>query len=234
MKSTAKTVAKHVSLFALTFLIAFVCAMTVPTGLTANAETYGVDFRNGVIKYMLTDRLPYAPETFEASIWIEEGVQGPEQDIGSIFSNEMRTMDGTLYAVEVNRDGYVCLNWNEYERFVIFDAVDVRQSRWVHIAVVRNKAAQCFELYIDGALAQTVELDVGTDIEGFLFNHVIGGDRHLNNSPSRYYEGKIRQVTAYSRALTAAEIARDFNNPNNIKGATRQSLILNVQLSSFA
>ena len=146
MKSTVNRTAKHATLVALAFLIAFACALAVPTGLTASAETYGVDFRNGVIKYVMTDRLPYAPETFEASIWIEEGAQGPEQDIGSIFSNEMRTMDGTLYAVEVSRDGYVCLNWNEYERFVTFDAVDVRQSRWVHIAVVRNKAAQCFEL----------------------------------------------------------------------------------------
>jgi len=232
MRSTAKFTLKQTALLAFTVLIALTVVLSVSDTKLAQAQTYGVDFRNGVVKYVLTDRLPCAPETFEASIWIEEGVQGPEQDVGSIFSNDMRNIDGTVYAVVVDRYGHVCLNWNEYERFVTFDAVDVRQSRWVHIAVVRNKPAQSFELYVDGELAQTVALDVGTDIEGFLFNHVIGGDRLVVYAPSRYFEGKIRQVTAYSRVLTAAEIARDYANPDNIKASTRDSLFLNLQLSS--
>lgn len=216
---------------ALAFFIVTTCTAVAMPSLSAQAATYGVDFRNGVIKYILDDPLAKIPNTFEASIWIEEGAQGNEKHIGYIFGNEMSAATSIL-SYGVDRDGHLFVNWNGYERYVVFDSVDVRMSEWIHVAVVRNEQANCFEFYLNGVLTQTSTTGVGTAIKPFATTHIIGGDRFIQNTPSKYFEGKIRQVTLYEQALTQGEINRDRINGDNISGATRSGLIFNTQLSA--
>jgi calcineurin-like phosphoesterase family protein len=133
---------------------------------------------------------------------------------------------------EVDSNGHFCVAWNSYEKYVVFDAVDLRNGAWTHVTAVRDVAKDSFLLYVNGRLAQEKKVGAGQDIEEFYYHHAIGGDFLSRQKEKRQFKGSIRQVTIYSDALTSGEISRDYRNGNTISGSKRTDLILNVQLDA--
>lgn len=204
------------------------CLLFTPAAvLVANAASEGgVDFRSGVIKYALTNRFSETPNTFEATIKIDADQTG---DIGNIFGNEMKERTPTVgYAV--NSQGQLTVNWNSYEKNFAFDKVDLRNGKYTHVAVVRYADKGTFALYVNGELAQEVAHGAGADVWQFQRPHCIGGDWYAD-IPKRPFKGYIKQVTVYSRALGAKEVADDYNQSGSISYRTRQGLMFNAVLS---
>ena len=194
----------------------------------AVSENDGVDFRNGTIKYALTDTLRDVPNTFEAIVKIEKG-QECDTSLGYIFSN-MLTRVNLTYSVEVTAKGNPKLIWNSYEKQVVFDKVDLRNGEWTHIAIVRQKSQGGFVLYVNGMLVQQILCGVGDDIYDFSLRHVIGGDWNAGNAVHKPFMGKIRQVTLYNRELNESDVANDYNNSDKINYSSRTGLMFNAKL----
>ncbi|MBQ8406373.1 MAG: hypothetical protein IJY38_00500, partial [Clostridia bacterium] len=67
-------------------LAATLCSlMAAPTVLAATAQTGGIDFRSGLVKYVLEDAFTDAPETMEAVIKIDRDAEG---FLGNLFGNK--------------------------------------------------------------------------------------------------------------------------------------------------
>ena len=197
-------------------------------GSKASAATEdGADFRSGLVKYILEDPLSDTPNTFEARIRVEKGAN----TVGNLFSNEVyRDFKQVSLAYYLNEFGNVCVMWNGGEKQVIFDEHDLRTDAWTHIAVVRDRRAGGFSLYLNGELAQTVTCGVGTDIKNFTLEHCIGGDFLSTSDLKAPFNGRISEVTIYSAPLTGGEIRRDYSNPDGITGGTRKNLMFHVRL----
>lgn len=195
---------------------------------TYAAEGTGADFRSGLIKYILEDPLQEAPNTLEFVIKIDQNVEG---EVGNIFSNESMPGDQHTVGLEVNEDGHLCLEWNFFEKFVIFDGYNLKNGEWTHIAVVRDKVKNGFTYYVNGEFVQTVECGVGEDIYEFYMEHAIGGDHYSRQKDKRPFKGSVKQVTLYSDALTANEVSRDYLNGDAISYKNRSDLLLNVVLN---
>lgn len=215
----------------LSCLILVAILLTVPVSVaTANASSgsSGVDFTSGILKYNLSAPLTDNPNTFEAWLKIDKNVTG---EIGTLFSNYCMAATPEV-GYEVNGKGNFCVAWNNYEKYVVFDGVDLRTGEWTHVTAVRDASKNSFLLYINGRLAQEKQVGVGSDIEEFYNLHTIGGDFLSRQKQKRQFKGSIRQVTAYSDVLTSGEIYRDYRNGSSISASTRSDLILNVCLDS--
>jgi hypothetical protein len=80
---------------------------------------------------------------------------------------------------------------------------DVVTGQWVHVAMVRTRSLGKVELYINGMLDRT-SLSGGTGSLTANPRILIGA----NTIDGYYYKGLVDDVWIYSRALTAAEVAR--------------------------
>lgn len=215
----------------LSCLILVAILLTVPASVaTANASSgsVGVDFTSGILKYDLSKPLADNPNTFEVWLKIDKDVTG---EIGTVFSNYCMTPTPEV-GYEVNANGNFCVAWNNHEKYVVFDAVDLRTSEWTHVTAVRDASKNSFLLYINGKLAQEKQVGVGADIEEFYNLHTIGGDFLSRQKQKRQFKGAIRQVTIYSDVLIAGEVKRDYGNATKISSSTRSDLILNVYLDA--
>lgn len=194
--------------------------------VSAAAES-GADFRSGLVKYILEEPLADTPNTFEARIRVEKDASA----VGNLFSNEVyRDFTQVSLSYYINEAGNLCVSWNGGEKQVIFGEHDLRTDTWTHVAVVRDRSAGAFSLYLNGELAQTISCGAGTDIRNFTLEHCIGGDFHNTSNVKNPFRGRISEVTLYSEPLTRGEILRDSNNPDGISGSTRDHLMFHVRL----
>jgi hypothetical protein len=85
----------------------------------------------------------------------------------------------------------------------------ISANTWVQGAIVVDRSAQSVAFYINGALDASKSIAVigNSSSERVL----IGGPDTDSYSGARYFDGKIARVSHYNRALTAAEIGKDYN-----------------------
>lgn len=209
---------------ALTVLLG-AAVMQVPVADSV-AAAHGVDFRSGIIKYILDEPLIEDPNTFESWIKVEEDAEG---EIGVIFGNGS-VSDTPSVEYAVNAEGQLTVNWNNYERYIVFDKTDVRTGEWTFVSVVRRPSSGSFDCYIDGKPVQTVSGGAGSSNLEFYREPCIGSDFNNQTNINKSFYGRIRQVTLYSDSLNEAEIARDRDNGNAIRFGTRDDLLFNVRL----
>lgn len=217
-------------LIAAVLMLAVMAVLIQPLPTISQTEEQGADFRSGIIKYILEDPLLEVPNTFESWIFVEEDAEGT---IGCIFGNNS-TQNTPSIAYSVNSEGQITVNWNNYERYIVFDQTDVRNGQWTFVSVVRKADSGAFECYINGELCQTVYGGAGSSRLKFYRRHCIGGDFNNQTNTKKPFYGKIRQVTLYSDALNQAEIDRDRKNGDVIGRDTRDDLLFNVRLNQSA
>lgn len=216
----------------LTFTLVFAAVFSLSVysaAQTNEAEAAGADFRSGVVKYILDKVLPEAPNTLEFVVKIDKNAEG---EIGNLFSNESMANASQTVGLSVNENGYLCLEWNSYEKYVIFDGCDLRNGEWTHVAVVRDAEKGGFSYYVNGKHMQTVTCGIGEEITEFYMEHAIGGDYNSRQKDKRPFNGSVKQVTLYADALTAGEVARDYTNGSAISYKNRDNLLFNVTLLS--
>ena len=207
-------------------IIILIFCVFLSTTKTFASEEVGADFRNRIIKYQLENPFVETPNTFEAIVKLEKETSG---DNGYIFGNTTFSTVSVNYRVDSN--GKLVVEWNSYEKLVTFEKTDLRTGNWEHIAVVRNKENNSFDMYLNGNLIESLVVGVGKDVKDFSLPHLIGGDYNSRNALKIPFNGMIKQITVYSSSLTADEIERDYLNSDNISYKTRDNLMFNGYLS---
>ncbi|MEI7960864.1 MAG: LamG domain-containing protein [archaeon] len=84
----------------------------------------------------------------------------------------------------------------------------VSSNKWYQVAVVGNYDTNQLSCYVNGSLVSSGSLGSGTYSNG-QWNI---GARATNSAIQQIFTGKIDEVSVWTRALSAAEIAADYNN----------------------
>ena len=172
-----------------------------------DVELNGLSFLKSTF-FKMNDKLPQTPLTLEADIYVDPGFTGRA---GAIFGNYMGIRQDWLFEIFENgvpRFYYSDAGGNVKD--IKFTEVDVRTGDWVHIAFTFDYANKTMSVYLNGELAQSVEIsaDLASDITTYRF--IVGGDGRSDNG--NYFKGMIRSIVAYSDVRTAAEIAESAAN----------------------
>ena len=157
-------------------------------------------------RYMANKVYSKTPNSFQAWIKLPQNMT----DVGGVI---MGNHNGTSCVnFEIFENGHprllVCNGAGAIQLNAEFDQVNAATGEWVHIAIVRDTAAQKLYCYLNGALAQTLDCTYTASMLYFNNSMVVGGDKR-NNNP-QYFRGLIKSVALHSDARTAAEIAKDY------------------------
>ncbi len=107
------------------------------------------------------------------------------------------------------RINFAVFNGGGYSDFSS-DPVTFQPNTWHHAAVVRSGTS--FTFYLDGVLVGTRAVGAGFTINGGSTGAIIGA--RYNQNPSAIFEyanGRLDEISLYSRALSASEIAAVYN-----------------------
>lgn len=204
---------------------AIACTLiALPFGAVASASAYRLE--NGEKVYStVTDKIIYETQdpydvsvnTFEA--WIKLPKELADDIVGGvIFGNYYNTNEGFPGACnfQVGKGGAFELYWNRGAYSHTFASADLRNGKWTHVALVRDKEAGTLSYYVDGECLETVEANLGESVGDTRF--CVGNDWNnwyvwykydLDRVP---FCGQIRQVTVYSEAVSAETVAADMQS----------------------
>ena len=201
--------------FALTLVL--LCGCFAITAFMADEG--GLSFKENTV-YFVDNDLEADPVTIEAYIYINKRVQ-TNKHFGSIFGNYRGLPDIGGMALDIAAGGHPRLrvkderysdehrdkNDGTYLATYEFTDVSVCQSRWVHLAIVRDMKNLEIRCYIDGELKGTMpakDLNIFSRCE-----YVVGGDMTTLNT-NYFKQGKLGSLAVYSDVRTEAEIKKDM------------------------
>ncbi len=173
--------------------------------------------------YRLSEVIDRTPDSFEA--WINMPSNSLGGTIMGNYYNPQFLYGGINW--EVNAIGKVSVFWNDGALNHTFNHASINDGVWHHVAVIRDKQAQTFSLYIDGELKDSVSSNQ-PDCVGKM-PYVIGTDHKNWTVAKTPFEGYIRQVTLYNGAISAERIAEDMQT-NEITDTCGGQLIGNWYL----
>lgn len=152
------------------------------------------------------------PNTFES--WLYFPADTPTSTRGGIILGNYKDGGKGLINFEIYGKGNPRMFYVDPEGNVsthTFSTVNVYTGAWLHLAIVRDKAAGKLHCYINGELKESANLA----FEDFLPSTplVVGGDCRTDNS--KYFLGQLRSVTVYSSARTKDQVVSDMNAQRN-------------------
>ncbi len=190
--------------------------------------------KNGKKVYsIVTDRIMYETErayeqtinTFEA--WIQLPSSLADNIVGGvIFGNYYNADKGYAGSVNfgVGTKGNFLLYWNNGRYVHTFESVDLRNDEWTHVAIVRDKENKKLYYYVNGTLAEEVDVELGESVCGMKFG--VGTDwNNWYNEKTPFY-GKIEQITVYSTKQSLSTIKEDMKS-KEITSSQRAGLASN-------
>jgi hypothetical protein len=158
-------------------------------------------------------------DSFTMQAWIKRGSEEITEDEEVIIARDAPGTNKSSWYISVNKDGKV--------EFFLRDAVSnrisfidsgspVTDNNWHHITIVRDTANDKVSLYVDGDESNSSEDNTGEFTGDDAVNIGYFND---NVNPLKYYfNGIIDEVAIYDRALTPAQIKRQYINGNNGDG----------------
>lgn len=168
----------------------------------------GVSFASSDVQYAMNNKLPDVPRTFEALIKLPMDLQGKRGGIiaGNFMDAAYYNYDLPYVDFEVTAKGEPRLYWKE--KSVIQDnvisGVDLRQDKWVNVAMTFDEMTDEVKCYINGELVATqVNAVFQPDIPAQQLK--IGGDYRTGNT--QYFKGEIANLRIWSTVRTGEEIA---------------------------
>ena len=223
----------------LSFIIAIFLMFSVTTIPKFTNSTTGVDAITGsytlnpseytianYYSYWLNEALTKTPDTFEAWINVPANSTG-----GAIMSNYIGSNNYKRKYVDYSIDvsGRVKVDWGG-TNVIIFNKGFVADGNWHHIAVVRDKAASTFTLYVDGEVNTVASAyNMCEPISERAFS--IGVDLITESTSKRpLNNGRIKQITIYNGAISAERVKADMNNTAISTNDTNATLLTNVYL----
>ena len=177
--------------------------------LTEWYETIEGGFSFPTEDFYRTDDIPKEiPHTFEASVYLP--LNNKIKFAGGVIASTLGFDKGGL-ALEIGNGGTVIFTTTDQNGITsefIFDTVCIYNKEVTHIAVTIDEENGKIKCYINGELAQSLELG---DIlyKSYHIAYGIGGDYRTNNKYA--FAGKILSCAMYSDVRSAEEIANDIN-----------------------
>jgi hypothetical protein len=151
--------------------------------------------------------------TVETWIWVD-----PAQNVGEqrVISHDNYTLSGTrkgfliksTSAANTGQDGSPWLGIGGLSGWQGLAAPQPLSAGWHHLAGVRDTAAGRLELYVDGALVASGALSVPDTIDSPVSTVLSGINPSVKSEP---FHGRIDEVSIYTCALSANEIAAIYN-----------------------
>ncbi|MBR4308092.1 MAG: metallophosphoesterase [Oscillospiraceae bacterium] len=162
-------------------------------------------------RYPVEQSFDTLPATYEA--WVKFPADMGTARGGVILGNYDAGIRGVLNFEIYNsgRPRLYCTETGGKTSNLIFSSVNVYTGKWVHIAIVRDVAGGKAHCYIDGKLAESLDLSMNEYIPSTRL--YIGGDARENNV--QYFKGQLRSVSLYANVRTQAEIQADKDNIRN-------------------
>ena len=205
-------------------LTLFADANTDKTGLTFNGDgTYGAED-----EYYAAKSFDEVPLTFSAWVYLDYEVYNQR---GVIIGNYP---GAECYTGYVNFEMYnhgvprlVIGDWNfdsgelETHAFQFTKAV-VPYEDWTNITCVVDPETEAVHCYINGKLKQSITEDfVIPHVTVKDYPYMLGGDQRMGATASNglYFKGELGNVSVYSDARTADEVARDYQNGADLTNA---------------
>lgn len=159
--------------------------------------------------------------TFEAWIKLPENL-ADAVECGVIMGNYFNLPTGYPGGVNfgVGKGGKFELYWNfgtgatnKGDKFNVeyhkrFENTDLRTGEWTHVALVRDKANDGLDYYVNGALDEHVDISLSESVCDMIFG--IGSDWNNWFNDKTPFMGAIRQITLYSEAVGAETVATDM------------------------
>ena len=146
--------------------------------------------------------------TYEAEIYLPANVTGRG---GVIFGNYSAGKWSTnLEIYEAGKPRLYFENNGGTAYNFVFDKVDVRVDKWVHLAIVLDAVNGFVYCYIDGSLAQTLSNNGPlslTNTEIYKSSFYLGRDTRADS----YFKGGIKSLAAYTDARTGEEITASMS-----------------------
>ena len=128
--------------------------------------------------------------------------------VGGIILGNYNTEGGFSISVESMGNIRVAFEGGGKMLAKTFSNVSVYTGKWVHIAVVLDRALNEVRLYVDGELAGSVSKDIP---EFNMTNKLIIGNDN-NKDLRKTFEGKIKSCAIYSDVRTAETIKNDMQS----------------------
>ena len=202
-----KKMHRLVSVLLALWMLAGFCVAILPVS-AANGEGFTFEAES---LYKPLKKYDTTPNTYEAWIKLPSGYT---ERAGVILGNYYGPGPNQI-SFEIAANGHPRIFWSvatSKDASIIFDSVNVCTNSWVHLAIVRDKAAQKLHCYVNGQLKQSITMDsvANEDVipaQGLCF----GGD--LRGENVQYFKGAIRSAAAFSDVRTAAEIQADMTSP---------------------
>ena len=173
------------------------------------ATEFYPSIKSGNDLYHMSKSFETFPHTYEAVISFPE----TPTEAGVLMGNSNE--DGGEYVnIEVTKAGNPLYRYVDAAKrklyTITFSDVNLYTGEWIHLAIVHDPNTKIVSCYVDGALAQTAYFYPDYNEGTFNIPFIIGGDLDYQNHP--HFKGKIKNVTLYSDARTADEIADDCTN----------------------
>lgn len=156
--------------------------------------------------------------SFTAEAWVNSSnVSGLERGIiskGSALGVSMR------YAVRISSTSKITIYTNGVLRATSVASIAV--NTWTHVAATYSTATDSFAIFINGVKNVAAVVGVATPASNTdsLFIGIAGSG--IN------YIGQLDEIRLWNRALTAAEISRNFRSTINASGGSYESMILSL------
>lgn len=174
--------------------------------LNAQVSGYSVEFDGKNDFIQLEKPLKIGENNFSVELWIKvpsprSGQLKAGERVGIIFGNYKDT-DIETFNFELFTKGRVRLYWRHGQVQGV-GTKDLRDNKWHHIIIVRNKEMKNFTVFIDGK-QDLITKGAGRDIE-FKTTHRIGGDRR-NGRGGPSFHGQMDEFRVWKTALTLEDI----------------------------
>jgi len=110
----------------------------------------------------------------------------------------------------IQNDGKLLWTVQDGEEFYDNGFVSIATNTWTFVTVVWHYSSSQAVFYIDGLLNSIVNNGAAAELSSGIADLQVGNLRNNSSAGAYTFDGSIRQVGIYNRALSAAEIATNF------------------------
>jgi hypothetical protein len=146
------------------------------------------------------------PQVFNGSVTFEGWFYFEDSGVRDILFGSYNE-SGTKVNFERSSSNNLRLWWNNGTNNIYSSNNTVPSDQWCYVTMIRNKEAGKFQFYVNGEL-DTEPTVSSADIATVATPFRLGRD---TRDGTTCLNGKIGNVKLYSKALTAEEIAQNFN-----------------------
>ena len=140
---------------------------------------------------------------FSVECWVRYKFLSQGSTVNCIYSNGEEVNDVNTFSLITNQDNKIGFYVNGT---LCSSASTFSLDEWVHVVGIREHGTNGVKLYINGNTTPEATATNNNTVTNS-FNKRIGWDGHAN----RYLEGVVDDVKLYNRALTPAEIKKNYN-----------------------